>query len=104
VKICDLAIGLGAFPMGLLKELFLCRTVLEGISLFFDVLSIELQSKSYEEINPFLRDYVEDTLDNEYNHLPPVERFVLDHSECAENLECDIDIMYPLIKTANILN
>lgn len=32
VKICDPAIGSGAFPMGLLKELFLCRTVLEGIS------------------------------------------------------------------------
>ena len=32
VTICDPAIGSGAFPMGLLKELFLCRTALEGIS------------------------------------------------------------------------
>ena len=31
VKICDPAIGSGAFPMGLLKELFLCRSALEGI-------------------------------------------------------------------------
>ncbi len=31
VKVCDPAIGSGAFPMGLLKELFLCRTALEGI-------------------------------------------------------------------------
>lgn len=30
VKICDPAIGSGAFPMGLLKELFQCRTALEG--------------------------------------------------------------------------
>lgn len=30
VKICDPAIGSGAFPMGLLKELFLCRSSLEG--------------------------------------------------------------------------
>lgn len=30
VKICDPAIGSGAFPMGLLKELYLCRAVLEG--------------------------------------------------------------------------
>lgn len=30
VKICDPAIGSGAFPMGLLKELFLCRMALEG--------------------------------------------------------------------------
>ncbi len=32
VKICDPAIGSGAFPMGLLKELFQCRTAIEGIS------------------------------------------------------------------------
>lgn len=31
VKICDPAIGSGAFPMGLLKELFLCRSALENI-------------------------------------------------------------------------
>ena len=31
VKICDPAIGSGAFPMALLKELFQCRTALEGI-------------------------------------------------------------------------
>ena len=31
VKICDPAIGSGAFPMGLLKELFFCRTAIEGI-------------------------------------------------------------------------
>lgn len=30
VKICDPAIGSGAFPMGLLKELFACRTAIEG--------------------------------------------------------------------------
>jgi len=32
VKICTPAIGSGAFPMGLLKELFQCRTALEGIT------------------------------------------------------------------------
>ena len=32
IKICDPAIGSGAFPMGLLKELFQCRTALEGIT------------------------------------------------------------------------
>ena len=30
VKICDPAIGSGAFPMGLLKELFQCRSAIEG--------------------------------------------------------------------------
>lgn len=31
VKICDPAIGSGAFPMGLLKELFNCRMAIEGL-------------------------------------------------------------------------
>ena len=30
VKICDPAIGSGAFPMGMLNELFTCRTAIEG--------------------------------------------------------------------------
>lgn len=58
---------------------------------FFDILSIELQSKCYEEINHYLRDFVDNTLDDEYDKLPPLERFVLDHSECAANLDCDIE-------------
>ena len=37
---------------------------------FCDVLSVELQSCCYEEINPFLRDFIDDTLYNEYNELP----------------------------------
>ena len=32
VKICDPAIGSGAFPMGLLKELFECRSAIEGLA------------------------------------------------------------------------
>jgi hypothetical protein len=32
VKICDPAIGSGAFPMGLLKELFDCRMAIEGLN------------------------------------------------------------------------
>lgn len=31
VKICDPAIGSGAFPMGLLRELYYCRKAIEGI-------------------------------------------------------------------------
>lgn len=56
---------------------------------FFDILSIELQSKTYAEINPFLEQFVENTLDSEYDKLSPIEQFVLDHSECAGNCECD---------------
>lgn len=64
---------------------------------FFDILSIELQSKSYEEINPFLSDFVHNSLDNEYDKLPPLEKFVLNHSECAENLQCDIEAVHSKI-------
>ena len=32
VKICDPAIGSGAFPMGMLKEIFLCRSELEKVT------------------------------------------------------------------------
>ena len=43
VKICDPAIGSGAFPMGLLRELYLCRIALEdGVR--------ENRSKSHAEI------------------------------------------------------
>ena len=32
VKVCDPAIGSGAYPMGLLKEIFLCRSAIEGFT------------------------------------------------------------------------
>ena len=32
VKICDPAIGSGAYPMGLLREIFLCRCAIEGFA------------------------------------------------------------------------
>ena len=57
---------------------------------FFDILSVELQEKYYEEINPFLSDYVHSTLYREYEKLPTIERFVIDHSEFADHLECDL--------------
>lgn len=56
---------------------------------FYDILSIELQEKCYEEINPYLQDFVETSLDNEYEKLPALERFVLDHCVHDEHLKCD---------------
>ena len=57
---------------------------------FFDILSIELQEKCYDEINPFLGDYVHSTLYSEYEKLPAIEKFVIDHSDFADHLECDL--------------
>lgn len=49
---------------------------------FFDILSIECQSKCYDEISPCLKDAIEGVLDNEYDNLLPQERFFVDYSRC----------------------
>lgn len=41
VKICDPAIGSGAFPMGLLRELYACRKAIEGID---DVTAVSIKT------------------------------------------------------------
>lgn len=51
----------------------------------FDVLSVELQSKYYEELNPFFRDAIDGALENQYNSLSSVESFILDYSECSDH-------------------
>lgn len=47
VKICDPAIGSGAFPMGLLNELFLCRGVIEDFSNAADIKRHIIQENIY---------------------------------------------------------
>lgn len=47
VKICDPAIGSGAFPMGLLKELFLCRGAIENFSNAVDIKRHIIQKNIY---------------------------------------------------------
>lgn len=51
----------------------------------FDVLSVELQSKYYEELNPFLRDAIDGTLEHQYDSLSSLESFILDYSECSDH-------------------
>jgi hypothetical protein len=58
---------------------------------FFDILSVELQDRSYDEINPYLEDFVENTLDVEYDKISGIEKLVLEYSECSERSECDIE-------------
>lgn len=48
----------------------------------FDILSIERQSKTYDEISPYLEDAVEGALEYEYDRLPDNEKFFVDYSEC----------------------
>lgn len=47
VKICDPAIGSGAFPMGLLNELFICRGVIEDFDNAADIKSHIIQNNIY---------------------------------------------------------
>ncbi len=47
VKICDPAIGSGAFPMGLLKELFLCRGAIENFNDAADIKKHIIQNNIY---------------------------------------------------------
>lgn len=56
---------------------------------FIDVLSIELQDKIEEEINPCLEDYVWKTLDEEQNKLSAEESFVLEQACLDYNYEVD---------------
>ena len=48
---------------------------------FFDKLSIELQTKTYDEINPLLKEFIYETLEDEYNSLSRKDRFIVDHSD-----------------------
>lgn len=47
---------------------------------FFDILSIQIQSHSYEEINPYLEESIDAVLANELTKVIPSERLVLDYS------------------------
>ena len=60
---------------------------------FFDKLSIEMETKSYDEINPGLEDYVKGHLDAEYALLSPNERSIVEQS----NMD-----WYPWVKVVEI--
>lgn len=60
---------------------------------FFDKLSIEMETKSYDEIHPGLEDYVKGHLDAEYALLSPNERSIVEQS----NMD-----WYPWVKVVEI--
>ncbi len=57
---------------------------------FVDVLSIESQTKSYEEIEPNLQDTIRNYVDSVYGNMPACERMILDLTNVYEyaNQEC----------------
>lgn len=57
---------------------------------FFDKLSIELQTKTYDEISPYLEDYVYITLEDEYNNLSRKDRFIVDHSDYFDSNSSEV--------------
>lgn len=56
---------------------------------FFDILSIQIQNYSYDEINPHLEDAIRGVLEYEYGKLDELEKLVLDYSICSKDYECD---------------
>lgn len=48
----------------------------------FDILSVELQSNYYDDINPMLEDAVENMLWGEFSELPYQEKFFVFNREC----------------------
>ena len=56
---------------------------------FIDVLSIELQDRIEEEINPVLEDYIWTALEDEQNNLSSEERFVLEQAYLDYNYDVD---------------
>ena len=56
---------------------------------FIDILSIELQGRTEEEINPFLEDYVWTTLEEERQKLSSEETFILEQAYLDYQYEVD---------------
>lgn len=51
---------------------------------FLDKLSIECQSKNYDEIHHGLGETIYNFLEDEYKKLPKMESFIVDHSDYFE--------------------
>ena len=56
---------------------------------FIDILSIELQDRIEEEINPFLENYIWTALEEEQNNLSAEESFILEQAHLDYNYEVD---------------
>lgn len=76
------------------KDALLCGDYPKSFS-FFDILSIQIQDYSYDEINPYLRDTIVDVLNYEKSLLSSTEQIVLDYSQIREvecgKYECDVE-------------
>ena len=65
---------------------------------FIDYLACEIQSKTYDEIffaGKLLENYIEDTLDNEYENLPVIEKTVLSYADFTQQASDGYDWYNP---------
>ncbi len=68
---------------------------------YFDILCIEYElDRGGEEIDDARNETIENFLKDEYDKLPPVERFILDHSESWALMEDDETKVMDKIKEA----
>lgn len=66
---------------------------------FIDYLSCEIQSKTYDEIffpGRLLEDYIDETLDKEYENLNAVEKTVLSYSDFEQQSSVGYDWCDPM--------
>ena len=64
---------------------------------FTDILSIKIQEYSLDEINPYLEDYIDSTLEIEFQKLTRLEKLAVAYSDCSEKMEASYDGSQPNI-------
>lgn len=64
---------------------------------FIDILSIKMQENSLDEINPYLEDYIDSTLQIEFEKLTRLERLPIAYCDCSKDMQSRYDGRQPKI-------
>ena len=67
---------------------------------FIDILSIKIQEYSFDEINPYLEDYIDSTLQIEFAKLPRLERLAIAYCDCSKDMQSKYNGSQPNIYNA----
>ena len=95
-KVCHLAMRVMNSKLG-----FIIADDYPNTFRFIDYLSCEIQSKTYDEIffpGRLLEDYIEETLDNEYEKLNAIEKTILWYSDFTPQIGDGYDWCHPMPK------
>lgn len=67
---------------------------------FIDILSIKIQEYSFDEINPNLEEYIDSTLQIEFEKLPRLERLAIAYCDCSKDMQSKYNGSQPNIYIA----